>query len=225
MSFCVTIYKGDIMYFLYNDNNYEIVIERKNNKNIYIRVREDLKIHITCSYLYTNMQIKKLIMDNEDAIKNMIDKQANKINKEKEYPNCYLGNNIDVVYCNIFNKPKLDNNKLFVKDIKELNKWYLNEAKIIFKERLDIIYSLFKEDIPYPKLKIRQMKTRWGVCNRRDNSVTLNLELVRKDVKYLDYVIVHELSHFIHFNHSSSFWSVVEKYNPNYKKIRKELKD
>ena len=69
------------------------------------------------------------------------------------------------------------------------------------------------------------MKTRWGVCNRRDNSVTLNSELIKYDLTKLDYVIVHELSHFIHFNHSKSFWNLVEKYSPNYKKIRKDLKE
>ena len=69
------------------------------------------------------------------------------------------------------------------------------------------------------------MTTRWGVCNIRDNSVTLNTKLIEYDIEKLDYVIIHELSHFIHFNHSKSFWNQVEKYTPNYKQIRKELKD
>ena len=69
------------------------------------------------------------------------------------------------------------------------------------------------------------MKTRWGVCNIRDNSVTLNSKLIEYDIEELDYVIIHELSHFIHFNHSKAFWNQVEKYTPNYKQIRKKLKD
>ena len=68
------------------------------------------------------------------------------------------------------------------------------------------------------------MKTRWGVCNRKNNSVTLNLELIKKDHKYLNYVIVHELSHFVHFDHSRLFWQTVSKYCPEYKIVRKELK-
>ena len=72
-------------------------------------------------------------------------------------------------------------------------------------------------------LKIRQMKTRWGVCNRKDNSVTLNLELIKKDKSCLNYVIVHELSHFVHFNHTKEFWCTVEKYCPDYKSVRQEL--
>lgn len=87
------------------------------------------------------------------------------------------------------------------------------------------MYSLFKEKIPYPKLKIRKMTSRWGVCNVKDKTVTLNFELIKRDIKYLDYVIVHELSHFIHPNHSKSFWFLVSKYIPNYKELRKEMRE
>ena len=87
------------------------------------------------------------------------------------------------------------------------------------------IYNLFEEKIPYPAIRIRSMKTRWGVCNKRTKVITLNSKLIRESIDKLDYVIVHELSHFVCFDHSSSFGALVEKYCPNYKKIRKELKD
>ena len=74
-------------------------------------------------------------------------------------------------------------------------------------------------------LKIRKMKTRWGVCNKKTKTITLNSELMKYSIDKLDYVIVHELSHFIYFDHSKNFWKQVEKYCPCYKKIRKELKD
>ena len=84
---------------------------------------------------------------------------------------------------------------------------------------------MFDEDIPFPKLKIRNMKTRWGVCNRRDNSVTLNSKLIHYSLNEIDYVIVHELSHFVHFDHSREFWNTVCKYMPDYKKAVKVLKE
>ena len=95
----------------------------------------------------------------------------------------------------------------------------------LFKNRLDYIYNIYKENIPYPSLRIRKMKTRWGVCNTKLKVVTLNSELIRYDLEKLDYVIIHELAHLIHHNHSKQFWLLVEKYCPNYKKIRKELRD
>ena len=86
------------------------------------------------------------------------------------------------------------------------------------------MYQVFEEKIPNPKLKFRKMKTRWGVCNRKENAITLNTDLLKYDLEKLDYVIIHELSHFVHFNHSKEFWLLVEKYCPYYKRIRKELR-
>ena len=68
------------------------------------------------------------------------------------------------------------------------------------------------------------MTSRWGVCNIKNHNVTLNSELSKYDISALDYVIVHELSHFIHHNHSKDFWLLVSKYCPNYKDIRKMLR-
>ena len=53
------------------------------------------------------------------------------------------------------------------------------------------------------------MKTRWGVCNRSNNTITLNSELLKKEITLLDYVIVHEMCHFKHPNHSKDFWNEV----------------
>lgn len=69
------------------------------------------------------------------------------------------------------------------------------------------------------------MTSRWGVCNIKNHNVTLNSELSKYDINALDYVIVHELSHFIHHNHSKDFWLLVGKYYPNYKNIRKMLRN
>ena len=69
------------------------------------------------------------------------------------------------------------------------------------------------------------MSTRWGVFNRKLKRVILNSLLIRYPLEALDYVIIHELSHFVHFDHSKAFWTEVSKYSPRYKEIRKLLKD
>ena len=84
------------------------------------------------------------------------------------------------------------------------------------------MYNLFDENIPYPALKIRNMKTRWGVCNKK-GYITLNSNLIKYNISEIDYVIIHELSHYVHFNHSKEFWKTVSKYYPNYKKSKKVL--
>ena len=68
------------------------------------------------------------------------------------------------------------------------------------------------------------MRTRWGVCNRRTNTITLNTELLEKDITLIDYVIIHELCHFFEPNHSKNFWYLVSLACPDYKERRKKLK-
>ena len=212
------------MEFFINDTLYNVIIERKNNKNLYIRVTDDLDIKVTCSRLYTKLMIKQVLKENTKSIIRMINAQQKKnVNKIKE-KYMLLGTPITVLYEDV-KRVKEDGSLIIVKDDKMLDSWYKKKAKELFLNYLNEAYEVFEEDIPYPKLKIRTMKTRWGVCNKKDNSVTLNLELIKKDHKYLNYVIVHELSHFVHFNHSKSFWKTVEKYCPEYKIVRKELKE
>ena len=210
------------MKFELDGKEYEVIIQKKNNKNTYIRVKDDLKIYVTTSYFVSKQYIFRLLDENKDYLRKVISKKEEK--KENTLYN-YLGNSYQVITCNLFDKIEFDNDKIYIPNYKELEKFIKNKINILFKERLDYNYNLFIENIPYPKLKIRSMKTRWGVCNIKDNSVTLNSKLIEYDIEALDYVIIHELSHFIHFNHSKEFWLLVSKYKPNYKQIRKYLRD
>ena len=202
---------------------YDVVVVRKNNKNTYIRVKEDLTIYVTTSKYVTIDRINKLLNDNYIYLKKTIERR--KIHNKKDNDFYLFGKKYDIVLDKNINKIYLSNNKIYISDKSKFDKWLKRETLKLYKEHLDKIYNMFEENIPYPKLKIRNMKTRWGVNNKRDNSVTLNTKLITFDLTKLDYVIVHELSHFIHFNHSKEFWNVVEKYYPDYKRIRKEMKE
>lgn len=202
---------------------YEIVIEKKaGNRNTYIRVKKDLKIYVTTNTFTSNKAIQKLIEDNYEKIIKMIEVQEKK--KENNEGFFYLGKKYDIVYvsyCDI----SFGEEKVFLNKNLDIDKWYKKQAKSLFQERLDYQYQKFSKRIPYPSLKIRKMTSRWGVCNIRLKTITLNLELIKRDVKYLDYVIVHELSHLIHGDHSSAFWKLVEENMPDYKKYREEMKE
>lgn len=206
-----------------NGKDYEIIIIKKvSTKNIYLRVKEDLKIYVTANKYTSDRKIKEVIENNYQSIKKMIDKIEKRNAKKDDF--YYLGKKYDIVYSN--NKePFLGEEKVFINNNCDLNKWYKKKASDIFLKELDRIYQNFPYKIPYPSLTIRQMKTRYGVCNTKSKRVTLNLDLIKKDIIYLDYVIVHELSHLVYANHSKEFWMVVERAMPNYKIIRKELKD
>lgn len=214
---------GGIMHLKYGDFEYPVFITKKNNKNLYIRVDDKLNIKVTCPYFYTEKMVRKVLEDNLNSVYKMLDKQKLKNNNKIKEAYSYLGTPLNVIYKAV-KKPLFDGKNIILQNDLVLLKWYKKMALEVFKSHLDEVYHVFEENIPYPKLKIMQMKTRWGVCNRKNNSITLNLELIKKDKECLNYVIIHELSHFVHFNHSKSFWQTVEKYCPDYKRVRKELR-
>ena len=210
------------MKYVIDGNEYEVILVKKNNKNTYIRVKEDGKIYVTTNFLVSKNYIKELLDNNYSTIKKMV--VRNKIKQEKNKSFYFLGKKYDIIIVPTFDIDITDD-KIFVKSEDYLNKWLKKQIEKIYKERLDYIYNLYQEKIPYPKLRIRKMSTRWGVCNRSNNVVTLNSELIKYGIRQIDYVIVHELSHFIYFDHSKNFWLQVSKYCKDYKEIRKTLKE
>ena len=202
---------------------YDIIVEKKNIKNMYLRVKEDLNIYVTTNTFTPDFVIKKFVNNNVKYIAKQIEKQSKRLEKKLDY--YYFGNKIEIYKDEAFKTPYFEDNTLYVRNTSDIEKWYKKEIKKVFKERLDVQYNNFSRNIPYPSLSIRKMTTRWGVCNTKLKKVTLNSELVYKDMKCLDYVIVHELSHLIHANHSKAFWSLVEENCPDYKRIRKEVQE
>ena len=199
---------------------YKVIVTKKNNKNTYIKVKEDLTINVSTNYLATRRYIKGLLDSERDYLRKVLHKL--KVRAEKEAEFYYLGEKYDIIWVP-FSKVEVEGTRIFAKDEQQLEKWLKSEMKRVFMERLEYNYNLFDEDIPFPKLKIRNMKTRWGVCNKRDDSVTLNSKLIKYDIKEIDYVVIHELSHFVHFDHSKDFWKTVSYYMPDYKKAVKVL--
>ena len=100
-----------------------------------------------------------------------------------------------------------------------------NEANRIFNERVKICYNLFEEKIPYPEVLIGKMTRKWGYCNKAKKLIKLNFDLIKYSINEIDYVVIHELCHFLEFNHSKNFWNYVKKYKPDFKEAKKVLKE
>ena len=66
-------------------------------------------------------------------------------------------------------------------------------------------------------LKILKMTSRWGSCMPKKNQITLNSQLIHYQERFIDYVVIHEYAHLIQPNHSKAFYSIIEKYMPDYK--------
>lgn len=101
------------------------------------------------------------------------------------------------------------------------NKALRIEAKNYLIQRLDFLSKKF--GFNYQKVALRNQKTRFGSCSYCNN-INLNINLMNYDFDVIDYVLIHELVHTKIKNHSADFWKEVEKYCPNYKALRRNLK-
>ncbi|NLZ47495.1 MAG: M48 family metallopeptidase [Clostridiales bacterium] len=99
---------------------------------------------------------------------------------------------------------------------------YKKMAKSLLKERTEFYSKLI--GVTVNRVFIKGQKTLWGSCSSKNN-INYNWKLIMAPLEVLDYVVVHELCHIIHRNHSNAYWQEVEKYMPDYKKRIKWLKE
>lgn len=199
-----------------------VCIEKKKIKNIYFKFKSVDELYISSPSLISEKHILKLISENEKSLIKMHSKFIKKASLNEYF--IFLGKKYIKCFSSEHEEVYFNDGYVFAKDDEMLSKFTDDFALTYFTKEVDRIKNYFN-DIPSFKLKIRQMKTRWGVCNRKDNIITLNKELVKRSREELGYVIVHELCHFYEGNHQKKFWEHVKKYCPNYKNIRKQLRE
>ncbi len=103
--------------------------------------------------------------------------------------------------------------------------WSDDACLACFNAVSDKIYPLFAEVLPEPPaIRVRLMKSRWGVCHRAKNCITLNKLLMGKPDQAIYYVVLHEYVHFLHPNHQKGFYAVMDKLMPGHREVRRLLK-
>ena len=103
---------------------------------------------------------------------------------------------------------------------KQLEIYFKQQAEQLFIERIELISKQIS--LTATKITIRQYQARWGSCNNR-GEVSFNYLLMMTPSFVIDYVIIHELCHLVHLNHSKGFWQLVGKFCPNYQLAKKWL--
>ena len=105
-----------------------------------------------------------------------------------------------------------------------------NEDYLEHKEEAREILVLLVEawatqmGLPYNRVSIKDTRSRWGSCSiNRNLNFSYQVAFLPDNIR--DYIIIHELSHLVHMNHSAQFWSLVERYCPEYRESRRNLRD
>ena len=146
----------------------------------------------------------------------------------------FLGNNykLKLLLNKNISRPKVEifeNNILIVSPSEEqeilrkaIQKWYKNEAEKLILKKVEYFRKIIMADPA--KIKIKEQKRRWGSCSSKGN-IYFNWRIIMAPDQVIDYIVVHEIAHLIHRNHSSVFYKLIESILPDYKKRRKWLKD
>ena len=219
---CYYVFRVVVFMQVVLDNKlFEVEIIRKPNKNIYMRFKNQNTIMVSCNRLVSEKEIEKLLIKNKESLLKMYEKKAKEEMNDAFF--WYLGKAYTRVFDGISKEVFFEQDCVIAKDEKTLEKFYIKECVRVFGSEVNRIVPYFK-NIPRFSLKIRKMKTRWGVNNITKRTITLNSELLKKDLDLLDYVIIHELCHFYEANHSSRFWAHVQEFYPKYKEARRRLR-
>lgn len=219
----------------------EIEITKKNIKNIYLSVNPpNGEVRISAPKKMTEDAIKLFVVSKISWIEKQKEKFDNQEKiMEKEYitgeSHYYFGESylLNVVYqssnkanVEIRNKKYID---LYVKEGSSREKreyimkeWYRKELKSIIPSMIDKWEKIM--NLKVKEWGVKQMKTRWGTCNPNASRIWLNLELAKTPPHFLEYIIVHEMAHLIEKGHGDKFKAIMDKYYPNWRNVRKELK-
>lgn len=225
---------------IYKNKKINCFIIRKNVKNINMRIKPSLEVTVSANKSVSEKYIIEMINNKSEWIY----KHILEFEKRRSVPRYdklidgevikYLGKKylIEIIYGDI-NKVIKDNNKIIIiindKDnellIKEVfDNWLKIKAREIFTEILDIMYKKMKiYDIKYPKMTIRKMKTRWGSCSVNKAKITINRNLIYEPIKSIEYVILHELAHFVYPNHSNDFYKIIKRNMIDFREVEKSL--
>lgn len=210
------------MKYDFKDYLVNVIIIHKNNRNVYFRVDEESNLVVTCPKYMSEIDIKNMIKNNQDSLKKMISKSLKR--KENSDKFKYLGKYYEIIFTPSIEKIGFKDNKVYTSDLNMLEKFWEKECFHVFSSEIDICRKCFN-DLPNFSLKIRKMKTRWGVCNTKKKQITLNSRLLEYEPWIIDYVIIHEMCHFYEGNHGNNFWDLVSQACPKYKEARKALRD
>lgn len=104
-----------------------------------------------------------------------------------------------------------------------MNDWYQEKARLHFAESLDKCWTKFQlHNVEKPTLAVKRMKKRWGSLSQ-SGVISLNTTLIKAPKECIDYVIIHELCHLVHNDHSKAFYTLLEAKIPNWRDVKHKL--
>ena len=178
-----------------------VKIIRSNRKTLAIQINPDLSVTVRAPMYAPQSDIERILIEKESWIQKHIEKIREQEAKRKETQ----GESVESEY-------------LTNEEIKKL----ADKALQHIPKRVS--YYAKQIGVTYGRITIRNQKTRWGSCSSRGN-LNFNWTLILTPEPLQDYVVVHELAHIRHHDHSPAFYALIERYMPDWRERMKLLKE
>jgi len=218
-----------------------INIVRKPIKNIHLKVYRDLSVSLSVPYKVPDAWIVSFLK--EKTL--WIDKQITKYKEASGYNSLlkvksgtsvqFLGKDFRIIKISSLHDSIELEEKTIVIHLKEvsdadkadkvLGKWWRERAYEIYTREMDILFDgIFRKyNIDRPTVSVKKMKTLWGSCTISKSKITLNEYLLKADLRCIQYVILHELTHLLYAYHNADFYNFLTIQMPDWKERKNQL--
>lgn len=215
-------------------------LERKVVKNLNLRIRKDGKVFVSANPEVSIDEIEKFVCSKSEYILSSI-KKFDEMEKCRSQPKQYVsgesfyiqgralrlqvtkGNRESIKTDGIYIYLEVKDPDSFERKHRLVSRFLNQQCKLVFGEVINELYPTFKKyGVEQPILRIRDMETRWGSCLAKKGIITLNKRLIEAPRNCIEYVVMHELCHFIQPNHSKHFYTFLTMLMPDWKE-RKNL--
>lgn len=215
-------------------------LEQKEVKNLNLRIHKNGSIYVSANQLISPTQVDAFVASKSTYIFNAIarfEELAQYAPHPKQYvsgelfmykagtaPECVAEFKRNGVFrWHLYPSANKESGD-YAKKQRMVTKYLDQQCRMIFKEVLSEIYPVFqKYGVTVPTLRIRNMETRWGSCLAKKGIITLNKRLLEAPRNCIEYVVMHELCHFVHPNHSKQFYSFLAMLMPDWKERKTVL--
>ncbi len=224
----------------YPFGTFAVEIIRKNIKNVHLKVYRDLKIAVSVPVNADFSWVDNFVKDRKEWIGNQLDKYR----KSSGYNNLsdlksgsstqFLGKDLRVRLVQAEKENIVLDKKtvtIFLKNVEDKDRerllfatWWRSQANDVYNGIINQFMPIFsRHGVTKPVLAIKKMKTLWGSCSKHLNKITLNEYLLKADIRCIEYVVFHELTHLIYNAHNKKFYDFLTIYMPDWKERKKRL--
>ena len=216
-------------------------LERKSVKNLNLRVRKDGSVFVSANEMVPCEEVDKFIHSKASYILKAID-HFREMEQYRPQPKQYVsgesfyiqGRGLRLQVSQVEREAISSDGVYIFLEVKDANdierkrslvtRFLDQQCKMVFSEVMENLYPVVKKyGIEEPSLRIRDMETRWGSCLTKKKIITLNKRLLEAPRNCIEYVVMHELCHLIHPNHSKQFYAFLTMLMPDWKERKNYL--